>query len=103
MYASAAVDIACDYTEGLSTDSADPAADWLPSWTRQRQEQVERDVYAGLTAHGDQQACAAARRFLTEYPAGDGLHLVDLRNKVDARNVPDYGPIGQTASGPAAA
>lgn len=91
----AAVDIACEYAEGLFTDSADPAADWLPSWTWQRQEQVEREVYAGLIAHGDQHAYAATRRFLIEHPAGNSRRLVDLRNKAGARNVAAYGPIGQ--------
>ncbi|MCC3326477.1 restriction endonuclease-related protein [Nocardia abscessus] len=90
----AAVDIACEYAEGLFTDSADPAKDWLPSWTWQRQEQVERAVYSGLIAHGDQHAYEATRRFLIEHPAGDSRRLVDLRNEAGARNVAEYGLIG---------
>lgn len=90
----AAVDIACEYAEGLFPNSADPSQDWLPSWTWQQQEQVERAVYSGLIASADQRAYEATRRFLIEHPAGDGRKLIELRNKAGARSVAKYDPIG---------
>ncbi len=98
--ADAAIDIACEYAEALFENSSDPARTWLPSWTWQRREQVERSVYEGLIANGDQRAYEATRRFLIEHPVGDARSLVQLRNEAGARNVAEYSPIGPDRTWP---
>jgi hypothetical protein len=71
--ADAAYDLACEYAQQLTT--AAETASWLPSWTTMRAEQVENAAFAALVESGDKNAYARARRFITEYPAGDKEEL----------------------------
>lgn len=90
--ADAALEVAGDYAEALF-DGADPATDWLPRWSWQRAEQVQRQVFQDLLAAGDEQVYTASRRFLVEHPSGDLRELIDLRNQANARSVASYLPI----------
>lgn len=95
-----ALEIATDYTFALFEGEFDPAADWLPSWSWQRDEQVERSVFQTLWQAGDQAVYTASRRFLIEQPAGLRRALIDERNTspryAGAKAVADYLDIPRT-------
>jgi hypothetical protein len=94
---SGAMEIACDYTEGLFEEGCDPATTWLPRWAWQRAEQVERDTFHALLQAGDQRAYTASRRFVVQRPAGDPdwLHEERTTNELfaGARPVAGYDAI----------
>lgn len=89
-----AMEIAYEYTQALFDADSDPATEWLPRWTWQRAEQVERQLFLNLVQSGDQAVYTAARRFVVEQPAGDMRELVKERATsplyAGARQVAEY-------------
>jgi hypothetical protein len=70
----AAYDLAAEFVVPLGVPSDE--AEWLPSWTRMRSEEIRRRTFKALIEHGDDDYYVAGRRFLVEHPAGedrDGL------------------------------
>lgn len=88
-----AIEIGCEYTEALFDARADPAREWLPSWSWQQREQVQRVVFEGLIGLGDEHDYTAARRFLIEHPAGNERSLTERMNEHGVRRVAHYDPI----------
>jgi len=76
-----AYEVGCEYTEALF-QSSDPSEEWLPSWARQRAEQVERVLFEELIQRGSDEQYSATRRFLIDCPAG--MHR-ELAQEVNAR------------------
>lgn len=52
---------------GVPSDNAE----WLPSWTRMRSEEIRRRTFKALVDRGDQKYYVAGRRLLIEHPAGE--------------------------------
>jgi hypothetical protein len=84
-----AMEIVCDYTQALF-DSEDPATAWLPRWSWQRAEQVERELFQALIDAGDAAIYTASRRFVIEHPAGEVKALTEARKAMGARPVVPY-------------
>jgi pPIWI_RE three-gene island domain Y/REase associating with pPIWI_RE len=82
----AAYEVGCEYTEALFLNS-DPAEEWLPSWARQRAEQVERALFEELIQRGSDEQYRATRRFLVDCPAGPERDLVQELNVRGASRV----------------
>jgi hypothetical protein len=82
----AAFEVGCDYTEALF-HSSDPAEAWLPSWARQRAEQIERALFEELIQRGSEEQYTATRRFLIDCPAGGERDLVRELNARGALRV----------------
>ena len=97
--ADAVYDLACEYALPLTPDAE--TAQWLPSWTNMRAEQVENEAFAMLKEAGDDAAYARARRFLIEHPADDRQALSEQVAATGAKPV-KYGDLAadqQYASG----
>jgi hypothetical protein len=88
--ADTAYDLACEYARQLTQTMA---AEWLPSWTRMRAEQIQNEVFAALVESGDPGGYVLARRFLIDHPATDHEELSAQLLATGARLAARYSPL----------
>lgn len=88
-----AIEVGCEYTEALFNQVDDPSRQWLPSWSWQRREQVQRAVFKELMSRGNESDYTVARRFLIEHPAGNERYLIEHMNTYGVPRVAHYDPI----------
>ena len=88
----AAVEVAFEYTQALFGET-DSARRWLPTWTWQRAEQIERQVFDGLLRTASNEGYSTSRRFLIEHPAGSARELTEQMNSSGISRVARYVPI----------
>lgn len=85
-------DWAGEYANALYATSEDTGVAWLPKWSWQRAEQVERSFNAAIrtsTAPG----YSHTREFVIQNPAGSEVELLAARDRVGALPAGEYGPI----------
>lgn len=63
-----AISLAAEYVVPLDPEPS--RAEWLPTWTRMRAEEIEKATFAALIAKGSEEDYSRSRRFLVEHPAG---------------------------------
>ena len=79
----AAYDLAAELVVPLGVPSDE--ADWLPSWTRMRSEEIRRRTFKALVDRGDHDYYVRGRRFLIENPAAESHD--DLRDLLAASGI----------------
>jgi hypothetical protein len=81
-----------EYLNALFHGSDDPGRQWLPKWSWQRAEQVEREFNHAIRS-GTEKDYETTRQFVIEHPTGDGRELLTLRHDSGALPAGDFGPI----------
>jgi hypothetical protein len=93
-------DWAGEYTNALYPKSYDTGTTWLPKWSWQRAEQVERAFNESIRT-STAKAYSDTREFVIQNPAGGEVELLAARDRVGALPAGDYGPIpGERTIGP---
>lgn len=78
-----AYDLACEYA--LPVGGPSDSAQWMPTWTRMRADQIRSETFIALIEGNGQESYVASRRFLIEHPAGSLSELRDLVSETGVR------------------
>ncbi|SMF38938.1 hypothetical protein [Streptomyces sp. Amel2xC10] len=78
-----AYDLASEYA--LPVGGPSDAAQWMPSWTWMRADQIRSETFIALIEGNGQESYVASRRLLIEHPAGSRAELSDLISETGVR------------------
>ncbi|MEU6354949.1 hypothetical protein ABZ896_37500 [Streptomyces sp. NPDC047072] len=78
-----AYDLASEYA--LPVGGPSDSAQWMPSWTWMRADQIRSDTFIALIEGNGQESYVASRSFLIEHPAGSLVELSDLISETGVR------------------
>lgn len=83
----AAISLAAEYVVplGLGVD-----AEWLPSWTRMRAEEIEHATFMSFRANKKQDEYVRSRRFIIEHPAGSHEVVTDIASRMGIAGTASY-------------